>query len=116
MSDVRVPPRTASPPHPAEQPGAREARLSRRFLWWVLAAPLVGFALAGRVLNLTEGDWELWKAALLGALMMAPFAIGAYLGLRSVLKGCRGGWVGLVANLILAVVAIGMPVAESLTG
>ena len=76
MSDVRVPPRTASPTHRAEQLGAREAKLSRRFLWWVLAAPFVGFALAGRVLNLTEGDWELWKAALLGALMMAPFGVG----------------------------------------
>ena len=116
MSHVRVPPRAVSQPKPAEEPGAREAKLSRRFLWWLLAAPFVGFALAGRVLKLTEGDWETWKAAVLGLLMMAPFAVGAYVGLRSVLKGCRAGWVGLTANLILAAVAIGMPIAESLTG
>ena len=54
-----------------------------------------------------------WKAALLGALLMAPFAVGAYLGLRSVLKGFRGGWVGLAANLVLGVLAIGMPIAPS---
>lgn len=86
MSHVRVPPRAVSQPKPAEEPGAREAKLSRRFLWWLLAAPFVGFALAGRVLKLTEGDWETWKAAVLGLLMMAPFAVGAYVGLRSVLK------------------------------
>jgi hypothetical protein len=80
-------------------------------------APFVGFTLAERVFDLgAEGDWELWKAALLGALLMAPFAVGVYLGLRSVLKGFRGGWVGLAANLVLGVLAIGMPIAESLTG
>ena len=47
---------------------------------------------------------------------MAPFAVGAYLGLRSVLKGFRGSWVGLAATLVLGVLAIGMPIAESLTG
>jgi hypothetical protein len=46
---------------------------------------------------------------------MAPFAAGAYLGLRSVLKGCRGGWVGLTANVVLGALAIGMPIAESLS-
>jgi hypothetical protein len=47
---------------------------------------------------------------------MAPFVVGAYFGLRSVLRGFGGGWVGLAANLVLAVLAIGMPIAESLTG
>jgi len=47
---------------------------------------------------------------------MAPFVVGVYLGLRSVLKGFQGGWVGLAANLVLGVLAIGMPIAESLTG
>ena len=87
-------------------------------LLWLLAAPLVGFALAGRVFNLggDSGHWELWKAAVLGAVMMAPFAVGSYFRLRSVLKGFPGGWVGLVANIVLVALAIGMPVAESLTG
>ena len=103
-------------PSPTETPGARESRLSRYCLWWVLGAPLVGFALAGRVFNLgAEGDWEVWKAAVVGALLMAPFAVGTYLGARSVTKGFKGGWVGLIANLILGALAIGMPISESLT-
>jgi hypothetical protein len=97
-------------------PGTRDSRLSRRCLWWLAAAPVVGFALAGRVFDLgAEGDWELWKAAVLGALLMGPFAAGAGFGLRAIRRGCRGGWVGLAANSILAALAIGMPIAESLT-
>ena len=49
---------------------------------------------------------------------MAPFAVGAYFGLRSVLKGYRRGWASLVANLVLVALAIGMPirgVADGLT-
>ena len=77
---------------------------------------MVGFALAGRVFTLgADGEWELWKATVLGALMMAPFAVGAYFGLRSILKGFVAGWVGLAANLVLGALAIGMPIAESLT-
>lgn len=58
---------------------------------WLPAAPFVGFTLAETVFDLGgEGDWELWKAALLGALLMAPFAVGGHFGLRSVLKGLPG--------------------------
>jgi hypothetical protein len=49
-------------------------------------------------------------------LLMAPFAVGAYFGLRSVLKGHRRGWASLVANLVLVALAIGMPIWESLAG
>ena len=117
MADVRsgvdVPGRSGR----AEPAGARDSRLSRYFLLWILAAPLVGFALAGRVIRLgADGRWELWKAALLGFLMMAPFAVGAYFGFRSARRGFRGGWAGLAANTILAALAIGMPLSESLTG
>lgn len=116
MSSVRAPTRgqPATPEEPV--PGARESTVSRYFLLWLVAAPIVGFALAGRVFDLgTRGDWEIWKAALLGALMMAPFAIGAYFGLRSVLKGFRGGWWGLLGNCVLGALAIGMPIWESVT-
>jgi hypothetical protein len=118
MSATRVPSATASSTSPTGViPGARESKLSRCFLLWLPVAPFVGFTLAERVFDLgAEGDWELWEAALLGALLMAPFAVGVYLGLRSVLKGFQGGWVGLAANLVLGVLAIGMPIAESLTG
>lgn len=118
MSDLHVPIRAPRPSPRAEIRGARESRRSRLCLLWLPLAPLVGFALAGRVFDLggESGDWELWKAAVLGTVLMAPFAAGAYLGLRSVRKGFRGGWAGLVANLVLAALAIGMPIAESLTG
>ena len=77
----------------------------------------MGFALAGRVFHLgADGDWELWKAALLGGLLMIPFAVGAALGVRAVRDGFRGGWVGLVANTVLGALVIGMPIAESFTG
>lgn len=117
MRDVRVEIRPHAPSPPAEhRPGYHEWKLSGYFLLWVLAAPFVGFALAGWVFNLgAEGDWEVWKAAVLGTLMMAPFAVGAYFGLRSVLKGFGRGWVFLAANLVLAAVAIGLPISESLT-
>ena len=117
MSAIRVPSGAASAASPTGlKPGARESKLSRYFLLWLPVAPFVGVILAETVFDLgAEGDWELWKAALLGALRMAPFAVGAYFGLRSVLKGFRGGWVGLAANLVLGVLAIGMPIAESFT-
>jgi hypothetical protein len=117
MTDVRIRSGAERPPSsPGSIAGARDSRLSRYCLWWVVAAPFVGLVLA-EILNLgAEGDWEFWKAAALGALMMAPFAVGAYLGLRAVLRGFRAGWVGFAANLLLGVLAIGMPISESLVG
>lgn len=116
MSDTRLRHGVTARP-PVETPGARESRLSRLCLLWVAVAPFVGFALAGRVFNLgSAGDWEPWKAVVLGISLMTPFAIGAYLGARSVWKGFTGGWVGLIANLVLGALAVGMPVSESMTG
>ena len=116
MSEVRVPSGSPSPSSAQQIPGARESRLSRYCLWWLPATPVVGFALAGRVLKLGEaGPWELWKVVILAALLGGPFAVGAYFGLRSVRKGFRGGWVGLVANLLLGALAVGMPIAEALS-
>jgi hypothetical protein len=118
MSAIRVRSGAASASSPTGLiPGARESKLSRYYLWWLLVVPFVGFTLAETVFDLgAEGAWKLWKAAHLGALLMAPCIVGAYFGLRSVPKGFRGGWVGLAANLVLAVLAICMPMAESLTG
>ena len=68
-SGIDVPGRSAR----VELAGARDSRLSRYILLWTLAAPLVGFALAGRVFRLgADGRWELWKAAILGVLMWFP--------------------------------------------
>ena len=115
MSSVRVRPPAARVPGNAASPGERESRLSRYCLLWFLLAPFAGFALAGRVFHLGTdgGDWELWKAAVLGGLLAIPYAIGASLGLRAVLKGFRGGWVGLLANTFLGVFSLVMPITES---
>lgn len=56
------------------------------------------------------------EGCLLGAVLMAPFAVGASFGLRSVQKGFRRGWVFLIANLFIAAMAVGMPISESVTG
>ena len=102
-----------SPP----RPGARESRIARYFLSWLLVAPILGFVLAGRVFDLgAQGDWEVWKAVLVGGLLAIPFAVGAYFGMRSVLKGFSGGWLGLIGNVALGLVAIVMPTVEALTG
>lgn len=99
------------------QPGARESRIARYFLLWLLVAPILGFVLAGRVFDLgAQGDWEVWKAILVGGLLAIPFAIGAYFGVRSVSHGFSGGWVGLLGNVALGLVAIVMPTVEALTG
>jgi len=115
MSAVRT--RSGAPGMPSPpRPGARESTLSRYFLSWLLVAPFVGFVLAETIFDLPQGHWEVWKAAVLGALLMAPFVVGTYYGFRAVLKGYRGGWVGLTANLVLAALAIAMPIVEALTG
>jgi hypothetical protein len=99
----------------APRPGAREARLSLYFLLWLVAAPVVGFLLAGdRMFDLgASGEWDLWKAVIIGGLLGIPFVIGAAFGLRAVLKRFALGWVGLLANTALALMAIGMPIIEA---
>jgi hypothetical protein len=117
MSCVRLRSNVAGrAPGPTGTPGHRESRRSRYCLLWFFAAPFVGFVLAGRVFGLgVDGeDWELWKAASLGAVLAVPYAIGVVLGLRAVLNGFRGGWVGLIANGVLASLSIVMPISESL--
>jgi len=95
--------------------GDRDARASFVCLLWVLVAPLFGVLLAEGVFQLGEtDDWELWKAAVLGLVLMMPFAVGAYLGVRGARRGHRKAWIGAVGNLLLAALAVGMPVAESL--
>ncbi|OFW75709.1 MAG: hypothetical protein A2Y55_02040 [Actinobacteria bacterium RBG_16_68_12] len=75
----------------------------------------MGFALAGRLLSLGAEE-PLWKAILLGVVLMTPFAVGAYFGLHAVRQGNRRGWIGLGANLLLALIAVVMPIREGLTG
>ena len=117
MVDTRAPSHTGMPKPGEHVPGARESRLSQWCLLWFLVAPFVGFALAGRIFELgADGeDWELWKAATLGTVLAVPYAIGASLGLRAILKGYRGGWVGLAGNAFLGALSLVWPISESLT-
>jgi hypothetical protein len=116
MSTVHVRPGVSKKAN-ATGHGARDARISLYFLLWVVAAPFVGFLLAGdRMLDLgVSGDWEVWKAAVIGGLLAIPFGLGAYFGLRAVMRRFSIGWVGLLANVGLALLAIGMPIFEALT-
>ena len=115
MSAVQV--RSGPPRAGAPRAGGREARISLYFLLWLVAAPFVGFMLAGdHVFDLgARGDWETWKAAVIGGLLAIPFAVGASFGLRAVRKRFMGGWIGFGLNAVLALLAISMPVFEALT-
>ena len=117
MSAVRDRREVQTRPRLEPDPGSRDARRSLYFLAWIFVAPILGFALAGRVLDLgAQGDWEIWKATVLGLVLTAPFCVGAFFGLRAVRRGDRSGWVGLVINGILALLAVGMPLREALVG
>ena len=117
MSAVRDRRAVQARPRLEPDPGSRDARRSIYLAAWIFVAPVLGFALAGRVLDLgAQGDWEVWKATLLGIVLTLPFCVGAFFGLRAVRRGYRNGWIGLVINGILALLAAGMPIREALIG
>jgi hypothetical protein len=103
-----------SKPTDAES-GDRYARMSVKMLWWLPAVLVVGFILASWLLP-EQGDWPLWRVVPLAVVLMLPFAIGAFFGLRAVRRGCHRGWIGLSIHLVCAVVALVMPISEALTG
>ena len=48
------------------------------------------------------------------ALILAtPFVVGARYGLRAVRSGVGSGWIGFLLHLILAVIALVMPIVEA---
>jgi hypothetical protein len=61
-----------------------------------------------------RGDGRSGRPPSSAACLAIPFAIGVYFGLRAA-KRYASGWVGLIANSVLAVLAIGMPIIEALT-
>ena len=96
MSAIRVRSGAASASPPTGPiPGARESRLSRYFLWWLPVAPFVGCPGGNGLRPRGRGGLKTSEAALLGALLMAPFAVGVYLGLRSRPEGLPGRLGGL---------------------
>jgi hypothetical protein len=48
--------------------------------------------------------------------LAAPFAVGARYGFAAVRRHDRTGWVGLVVHLAMTVVAIVLPISESIAG
>ena len=89
-----------------------QARRSLQLLWWIPLAPIVGFFLGSLFLSET---WPLWQVIPLALVLAAPFGIGALYGYAAIRHHDRTGWVGLVLNLALMLVAIVMPISESIS-
>jgi len=98
--------------HRSDNVGATAARRSLTLLWWIPLSPIVGFAVAGLFLAET---WPLWQVIPLAILLAAPFAVGAFYGLQAVRHGDRRGWIGLLLHTAFALLAIVVPISESLT-
>jgi hypothetical protein len=60
------------------------------------------------------GFWPLWQVIPLALVLAAPFVVGALYGYSAVRRHDRTGWVGLVVHLAMAIVAIVMPITESI--
>ena len=89
-----------------------QARRSLQLLWWIPLAPIVGFFLGS--LFLAE-SWPLWQVIPLALVLAAPFGIGVVYGYSALRHHDRTGWVGLILNLALMLVAIVMPISESIS-
>ena len=88
-----------------------QARRSLQLLWWIPLSPIVGFALAAAFVS---ESWPLWQLVPLGLLLAAPFVVGALYGYAAIRRGDKSGWIGLIMHLAMTIVAIVMPISESL--
>jgi len=93
--------------------GAAAGRRSLKLLWWIPASPVVGFVIAELLVSET---WPLWQVLPLGVLLAIPFVVGASCGLRAIRHGDPRGWIGLPLHVMFALLAVGMPISESLAG
>ena len=75
------------------QPGSRESRVSLYLLLWLIAAPFVGFVLAGdQVFDVgARGDWEVWKAAVIGGLLVSTVMTVFFIPVLDALAKRRSG-------------------------
>jgi hypothetical protein len=92
--------------------GLVAGRRCLRLLWWILAGPIVGFVVAEAFLS---RSWPLWQVLPLAVLLAGPFAAGAMYGLQAARHGDRRGWALMSVHLAFAVLAVVMPVSESLS-
>lgn len=93
---------------PVPGPGGPEVLL---LLWWIPLSPTAGFLLAGAFLS---ESWPSWQVVPLALLLAAPFAVGAVYGYRAFRRHDRAGLIGLIVHAAMVVVAIVMPISESL--
>ena len=72
----------------------------------------------GRVCSggfLLDETWPLWQVIPLAILLASPFAVGAFYGLEAVRHGNRRGWIGLPLHVAFTLLAVVVPISESLT-
>jgi hypothetical protein len=91
--------------------GSRQARRSLRLLWWIALSPIVGFLLGSLILS---ESWPLWQIIPLTVVLAAPFVVGAVCGYAAIRRHDKMGWVGLILHLAMAIVAIVVPISESI--
>lgn len=93
-------------------PVGPEARRSLHLLWWIPLSPIAGFLLGSLILS---ESWPLWQVLPLALLLAAPFVVGALYAYAAIRGRDRTGWVLLVLHLAMAIVAIAMPISESIS-
>jgi hypothetical protein len=99
--------------HRPKRERRRELRKRRCAFCGGFRSALVGFVAASWLL---ADDWPLWQVLTLAMILVAPFAVGTYQGLRAIRFGDRRGWIGAVVHITFLVVALPLPITESLTG
>jgi hypothetical protein len=72
----------------------------------------VGFFLGNLILS---ESWPLWQVIPLALLLAAPFMVGALYAFSAIQRHDRTGWVGLVLHLAMTIVAIVVPISESIS-
>jgi hypothetical protein len=59
--------------------------------------------------------WPLWRVIPLALVLAGPFVVGALYGYAAIRRGDRTGWVRLVLHLAMTIVAIAVPMSESIS-
>jgi len=89
-----------------------QARRSLQLLWWIPLSPIVGFLLGSMILS---ESWPLRQVIPLALALAAPFVVGALYAYSAIRRHDTTGWVELVPHLAMTIVAIVMPISESIS-
>jgi uncharacterized membrane protein YoaK (UPF0700 family) len=60
-------------------------------------------------------SWPLWQVIPLALLLAAPFMVGALYAYSAIRRHDRTGWGPLVLHLAMTIVAIVVPISESIS-